>query len=156
MYKARDVMRTDLVTIHANATVGSAIHTLLEYDISGAPVVDDGFKAMAQRVYDWHQDGTMSNELWGSVSGSTYRGANEEFANAQVVMYMSGSWQIGQFTDTIGDGILHYAARMGDAETVKLLLKMPKIDRNARNIAGETAYDIAMRWQRPEIAQLLK
>ncbi|MEZ5668955.1 MAG: ABC transporter substrate-binding protein [Alphaproteobacteria bacterium] len=68
-----------------------------------APVVDDGFKAMAQRVYDWHQDGTMSNELWGSVSGSTYRGANEEFANAQVVMYMSGSWQIGQFTDTIGD-----------------------------------------------------
>lgn len=66
-------------------------------------VIDDGFMAMAQKVYDWHQDGTMSLELWGSVSGGTYRGANEEFANAQVVMYVSGSWQIAQFADTIGD-----------------------------------------------------
>ncbi|MEM9222963.1 MAG: extracellular solute-binding protein [Pseudomonadota bacterium] len=68
-----------------------------------AALVDDGLKAMAQRLYDWHQDGTMSKELWGSVSGSTYLGANEDFANAQVVMYMSGSWQIPQFAETIGD-----------------------------------------------------
>ncbi|MEM7190238.1 MAG: ABC transporter substrate-binding protein, partial [Pseudomonadota bacterium] len=33
----------------------------------------------------------------------TYLGANEDFANAQVVMYMSGSWQIPQFAETIGD-----------------------------------------------------
>ena len=59
-------------------------------------------------------------------------------------------------TDTIGDGLLHYAARIGSAETVKQLLNLPRIDRSARNIAGETAYDIAMRWQRPEIAALLK
>ena len=45
----------------------------------------------------------MSKELWGSVSGSSYLGANEDFANAQVVMYMSGSWQIPQFAETIGD-----------------------------------------------------
>jgi alpha-1,4-digalacturonate transport system substrate-binding protein len=45
----------------------------------------------------------MSKELWGSVSGSTYLGANEDFANAKVVMYMSGSWQIPQFADKIGD-----------------------------------------------------
>lgn len=45
----------------------------------------------------------MAKELWGSVSGSTYLGANEDFANAQVVMYMSGSWQIPQFADKIGD-----------------------------------------------------
>ena len=66
-------------------------------------LVDDGLKAMATMLYDWHQDGTMAKELWGSVSGSTYLGANEEFANAQVVMYMSGSWQIPQFAETIGD-----------------------------------------------------
>ena len=36
-------------------------------------------------------------------SGTAYRGANDEFKNAQVVMYMSGSWQIGQFDKTIGD-----------------------------------------------------
>lgn len=74
------------------------------FDGDGNPaLVDDGLKAMTQRLYDWHQDGTMSKELWGSVSGSTYLGANEDFANAQVVMYMSGSWQIPQFADKIGD-----------------------------------------------------
>ena len=45
----------------------------------------------------------MSKELWGSVSGTAYRGANDEFKNAQVVMYLSGSWQIGQFDKTIGN-----------------------------------------------------
>lgn len=66
-------------------------------------VVDEGFKAMASRIKKWHDDGTMGKELWGGVSGSAYRGANEEFANAQVVMYMSGSWQISQFAKQIGD-----------------------------------------------------
>ncbi len=74
------------------------------FDAEGNPaLVDDGLKAMATKLYDWHQDGTMAKELWGSVSGSTYLGANEDFANAQVVMYMSGSWQIPQFATTIGD-----------------------------------------------------
>ncbi len=74
------------------------------FDDDGAPaLVDDGLRATAAMLYDWHQDGTMAKELWGSVSGSTYLGANEDFANAQVVMYMSGSWQIPQFAETIGD-----------------------------------------------------
>jgi len=74
------------------------------FTADGEPaLIDDGFKEMAGRLYDWHQDGTMAKELWGSVSGSTYLGANEDFANAQVVMYMSGSWQISQFSDQIGD-----------------------------------------------------
>ncbi len=74
------------------------------FDANGEPaLIDAGFKAMAQRLYDWHQDGTMAKELWGSVSGSTYVGANEDFANAKVVMYMSGSWQISQFSKQIGD-----------------------------------------------------
>jgi ankyrin repeat protein len=59
-------------------------------------------------------------------------------------------------SDTIGDGILHYAARLADAETVKSLLTMPSLDRTMKNIAGETAYDIAIRWQRPDIAKLLQ
>jgi len=59
-------------------------------------------------------------------------------------------------TDTIGDGLLHYAARLGSTETVSRLLTLPRMDRSARNIAGETAFDIAVRWQRPEIAALLK
>jgi alpha-1,4-digalacturonate transport system substrate-binding protein len=74
------------------------------FDAEGnAALVDDGLKAMATKLHDWHQDGTMAKELWGSVSGSTYLGANEDFANARVVMYMSGSWQVPQFAKTIGD-----------------------------------------------------
>lgn len=59
-------------------------------------------------------------------------------------------------TDTIGDGLLHYAARIADVETVKKLLSLPRIDKMARNISGETAYDVAIRWQRPSIAALVK
>jgi alpha-1,4-digalacturonate transport system substrate-binding protein len=66
-------------------------------------VIDDGFKRAAQLVYDWHKSGVMAKELWGSVSGTAYRGANDEFKNAQVVMYMSGSWQIAQFDKTVGN-----------------------------------------------------
>lgn len=65
--------------------------------------VDDGFKRTAQMIYDWHKTGVMSKELWGSVSGTAYRGANEEFKNAQVPFYLSGSWQIGQFSKTVGN-----------------------------------------------------
>ncbi|MEM9010947.1 MAG: ABC transporter substrate-binding protein [Pseudomonadota bacterium] len=71
---------------------------------AGEPaLVDDGLKTMAQMLFDWHEAGIMAKEHWGSVSGSQYLGANEDFANAQVVMYMSGSWQIGQFQEQIGD-----------------------------------------------------
>lgn len=74
------------------------------FDAQGNPaVIDDGFKAMAQRIADWHKAGIMPKEIWGGVSGTTYKGANEEFVNSQLVMYMSGSWQIPQFAKNIGD-----------------------------------------------------
>jgi alpha-1,4-digalacturonate transport system substrate-binding protein len=74
------------------------------FDNKGDPaVIDDGFKRAVELVVGWHTSGVMSKELWGSVSGATYRGANDEFKNAQVVMYMSGSWQIAQFDKTIGN-----------------------------------------------------
>jgi alpha-1,4-digalacturonate transport system substrate-binding protein len=74
------------------------------FGAGGEPdVVDDGFKRAAQLVYDWHKSGVMSKEMWGSVAGTAYRGANDEFKNAQVVMYLSGSWQTAQFAKTIGN-----------------------------------------------------
>ncbi|MDP3408808.1 ABC transporter substrate-binding protein [Bosea sp. (in: a-proteobacteria)] len=81
------------------------------FDAKGEPaVIDDGFKRAAQRVFDWHKDGVMARELWGSVSGAAYRGANDEFKNAQVVMYVSGSWQIAQFDKTVGNAFDWVAA----------------------------------------------
>ena len=55
----------------------------------------------------------------------------------------------------VGDGILHYAARIADVETMKKLVTMG-LDKTLKNISGEKPYDMAIRWQRPEIAELLK
>ena len=69
----------------------------------GAPLLagDEGFRSMAELFVNWHQDGTMPMDIWAGNTG--YAGANEEFANAQLVFYMSGSWQVGQFSEQIGD-----------------------------------------------------
>jgi len=72
------------------------------FDADGKPVIDDeGFRAMAQLMLDWHADGTMPIDVWAGATG--YLPAADFFINGQTVMYMSGSWQIGQFKDKIGD-----------------------------------------------------
>jgi alpha-1,4-digalacturonate transport system substrate-binding protein len=74
------------------------------FDADGNPLLvgDEGFAQMAQLMVDWHADGTMMPEVWIGAAGS-YQAANEPFANGQLVFYMSGSWQVGQFTQLIGD-----------------------------------------------------
>lgn len=57
-------------------------------------------------------------------------------------------------TDRRGDGILHYAARLADAEEARRLVSLG-LDRSARNISGETPADTAARWGRTEIAAIL-
>ncbi len=72
------------------------------FDDMGHPtVMDEGFRNMAELFVNWHLDGTMHPEMWPLSEG--YAGANEEFANAELVFYMSGSWQVGQFSEQIGD-----------------------------------------------------
>ena len=74
------------------------------FDADGKPVIkgDEGFKKMAELFIGWQKDGLMPLEIWAGNGGS-YAAANEEFINARVVMYMSGSWQISQFATKIGD-----------------------------------------------------
>lgn len=62
---------------------------------------DEGFRAMAELFVGWNQDGTVLFDVWAGATG--YAAPNEEFANAQLVFYMSGSWQVPQFANTIGD-----------------------------------------------------
>jgi alpha-1,4-digalacturonate transport system substrate-binding protein len=72
------------------------------FNEEGYPAVDDeGFRRMSELLIGWHQDGTMPMEVWAGSTG--YAPANELFVNGQVVLYMSGSWQIGQFSQSIGD-----------------------------------------------------
>ena len=72
------------------------------FDAKGNLVIDDGYKAFAKKFYDWNRDGTMPKEVWGGVGGSTYRDAFEDFANARVALYLSGSWQIKRMEQQIG------------------------------------------------------
>ena len=82
---------------------GPAISTGAKFfDAKGELVVDDGYKAMAKKFYEWNKDGTTPKEVWGGTGGSAYRDAFEEFANARVVMYLSGSWQIKRMDSQIG------------------------------------------------------
>jgi len=70
----------------------------------GTPQIagDEGFRTMAEMIVNWHETGITPQEVWAGAGGS-YAAANDEFVNATVVMYMSGSWQIGQFNERIGD-----------------------------------------------------
>ncbi|MCC5960259.1 MAG: carbohydrate ABC transporter substrate-binding protein [Rhodobacteraceae bacterium] len=74
------------------------------FDESGeALVIDDGFRAFAEQFVNWHEDGTMARDVWAGAGGGTYQDAAAEFINANLVMYYSGSWQIGRFGRDIGD-----------------------------------------------------
>ena len=57
--------------------------------------------------------------------------------------------------DRQGDGILHYAAKYADREIVEHLAGM-QLDKNALNITGESPAQMASRWGREDIAELLK
>ena len=73
------------------------------FDENGDVAIDDeGMRRMMQLMVDWHADGTMNPDVWIGSQGS-YAAGNESFVNGQVVLYMSGSWQVGQFNNVIGD-----------------------------------------------------
>ena len=72
------------------------------FDEDGHPVIDDGFRTMAELMIEWHEEGLMPAEVWIGAGGS-YEAAAPLFINGQTVFYMAGSWQIGNFTNNIGD-----------------------------------------------------
>lgn len=65
--------------------------------------LDAGAKAFLADFIGWTADGTAMKDVWVSAAGSTYRAASEDFINAQLVYYYSGSWQIPNFAAKIGD-----------------------------------------------------
>ncbi len=66
--------------------------------------VDAGVKAFAEKLVAWTADGKMLKDTWVSASGSTYRPAADDFINAAIPYYYSGSWQIANLSTKIGDG----------------------------------------------------
>ena len=61
----------------------------------------------------------------------------------------------GSKSDIQGNTILHYAAKNASKETVQSLLSYG-IDKTVKNVSGDTAYTIAVRWRRSELLELLK
>jgi alpha-1,4-digalacturonate transport system substrate-binding protein len=74
------------------------------FDADGNPaLVDDGFRTMVEQFVAWNNDGTMAKEVWGGSGGATHQDAAQEFINANLVYYYSGSWQVARFEEAIGD-----------------------------------------------------
>ena len=65
--------------------------------------VDDGAKAFVTKLVNWTKDGLMLKDTWVSAAGTTYRAAADDFINAQIPFYYSGSWQIANLSTKIGD-----------------------------------------------------
>ncbi|RUU04776.1 carbohydrate ABC transporter substrate-binding protein [Mesorhizobium sp. USDA-HM6] len=65
--------------------------------------VDDGTKTFVGKLVDWTAKGLMLKDTWVSAAGSTYRAAADDFVNAQIPFYYSGSWQVANLSTKIGD-----------------------------------------------------
>ena len=57
-------------------------------------------------------------------------------------------------TDVRGNTLLHYAARLADTVTLERLLDLG-MDKNAKNVSGETPYDVARNWKKMDNAKVL-
>lgn len=55
-----------------------------------------------------------------------------------------------------GDTALHICAKSGNSQGIALLLSHPNLNLNVKNRQGETARDVAKRYNNPEISQMLK
>lgn len=73
------------------------------FDADGKMIVDDGFRAYAEKMVQWHADGLMPADIWPAVSGSKYANGNEMFFGQDVPFYMSGSWNAGNVQANVGD-----------------------------------------------------
>jgi alpha-1,4-digalacturonate transport system substrate-binding protein len=65
--------------------------------------VDDGVKTFVGKLVGWTEEGKMLKDVWVSAAGSTYRAAADDFVNAQIPFYYSGSWQVAKLSTKIGD-----------------------------------------------------
>ena len=73
------------------------------FDADGRMIVDDGFRAFAEKMLAWHADGLMPPDIWPAVSGAKYANGNELFFSGEVPFHMSGSWNAINVQNNVGD-----------------------------------------------------
>jgi len=110
--------------------------------------VNKNLNAQALVLLEYGADPYISTPSGENALTAVFKSKNTTILDA-IVKYDSTK------TDRQGDGILHYAARFADREIVEHLIGQ-KLDKNARNISGESPSEMASRWGRKDIAELLK
>ncbi len=77
--------------------------SLIGPDGRPAPM-DAGMRLFGEKLVGWAADGTLLRDTWVSASGAAMQSAAEDFANAEVPFYYSGSWQVANLATRIGGG----------------------------------------------------
>ena len=70
-------------------------------DGKGVRITSPETKKAIESFIKFHKDGIMPLDIW--AGGTGYVGANQQFVNGQLVFYLSGNWQVAQFTDMVGN-----------------------------------------------------
>jgi len=71
-------------------------------DADGNFTVDtEGFRAYAELLNSWHEEGITPSEVW--LVGDSLNSCIDAFKSGDLVMCMSGSWQINGLATDIGD-----------------------------------------------------
>lgn len=79
--------------------------------------VDDGTKTFVTKLVDWTEEGKHLKDVWVSAAGTSYVAAADEFINANLPFYYSGSWQIANLSTKI-DGFFDWVATGSPCGTV--------------------------------------
>lgn len=110
--------------------------------------VTQNSKSLSQVLLEYDADPFLATKDGENALTSVFRTKNTQILD-EIVKYNKTN------TDKQGDTILHYAARGADEETVRHLLGLG-LNKDVRNISGETPAQMAFRWNRPAIAALLQ
>jgi alpha-1,4-digalacturonate transport system substrate-binding protein len=71
-------------------------------DADGNFTVDtEGFRAYAELINSWHEEGITPSEVW--LVGDSLNSCIDDFKSGELVMCMSGSWQINGLAADVGD-----------------------------------------------------
>lgn len=66
--------------------------------------IDQGTRDFVTKMVEWSNDGKNLKDVWVAAAGAAYRSGADEFVNANIPYIYSGSWQIAQLSEKIGDG----------------------------------------------------
>ncbi|XP_048247501.1 inversin-A-like [Haliotis rufescens] len=101
---------------------------------------------LSQKMADINSRGVsnMTPVMW-----AAYRGHSE------VVEFLMCEGADVSLVDVNGNNILHWACEGGDAQIVKFVLSLDKMDIDARNEKGQTAADFARLWGHHKVVDVL-